>query len=50
MSVLFDSRFFVIWCVVKDVDREVTAVVIVLEFNGLKQYGRVLSTATAISH
>jgi hypothetical protein len=37
MSVLFDLRFFVIWCVVKDVDRTVTAIVITLEFDALKQ-------------
>jgi hypothetical protein len=37
MPVLYDLRFFGIWCVVKDVDRKVTAVVIALEFNGLKQ-------------
>jgi hypothetical protein len=37
MSVLFDLRFFVIWCVVKDVDRKVTAAVTALELNGLKQ-------------
>jgi hypothetical protein len=29
--------FVAVWCVVKGVDREVTAVVIVLEFSGLKQ-------------
>jgi hypothetical protein len=37
MSVLLDSNSFVIWCGMNDVDREVTAVVIALEFNGLKQ-------------
>jgi hypothetical protein len=34
---MFDLRFFVILRVVKDVNRKVTAVVIALEFNGLKQ-------------
>jgi hypothetical protein len=37
MSLLFDLRFFVIWHVVKDVDRVITALVIALEFSGLKQ-------------
>jgi hypothetical protein len=37
MSVLFDLRFYVIWCVVEDVGRKVTTVVIALEFSGLKQ-------------
>jgi hypothetical protein len=34
MSVLFDLNIFVTWSVVKDVDKKVTAVMIVLEFNG----------------
>jgi hypothetical protein len=37
MPIMFDLRFSVIWHVVKDVDRKVKAVVIFLEFNGLKQ-------------
>jgi hypothetical protein len=37
MSVLFDSRIFIVWCVVKDVDREVAAVMIALESSGFKQ-------------
>jgi hypothetical protein len=36
MSVPYDEIFFT-WCVVKDADREVTAVAIALEFNGFKQ-------------
>jgi hypothetical protein len=37
MSGLFNLRFFVICFVVKDVDRNVTALVIALEFSGMKQ-------------
>jgi hypothetical protein len=49
MSVLFNLKFFFILCVVKDVDRNITAVVIALEFNGLKQF-RVPGIATVISN
>lgn len=37
MSLLFNLNISVIWCAVKNVDREVTAVVIAPEFSSSKQ-------------